>query len=287
MKTKFFIFSSFLFSLFLIFSCESKRTEDGDYLFGLNKEPIIYDPVTIKVLKNVSIQYNNGKSSTMDFSYANKQLVGVTYDRGAMGKTQFVFTYNGANPDKAIITEDDGTSQTVTSLDLVYSSGRLSTANGTTIDPILGNMTVANVFTYASNGKLSKVVTNNKSSIPLLPGMIVTSDLSYTGNNISTWKLNIDMGSISNSTTDTSFTNFDDKKSPFATLPSFFRALTLNYSSGIESPWGLSSNNFLKATSKTLNVSKDVTSSFLYDTDGYPVTGTSSEGKMIFGYIIP
>lgn len=298
---KFLLPFALLLSVFMLFSCESKRAENGDLLFGLDDVPVTGGGGTsgnTKLLSKVTAVDDEGLLTTITYTYTAGKLTAAKYV-SEESTEEFTLIYDGTTLTKLNVKKDDGVDVLTSYLDLTYDSGRLVSASGKMeaegSTELMRNETV---FSYNPAGKTNKIVTFLKSEDPDNPGQYInvnslTSDLQYSGDNISYWKLSMETFMsgpivIPPMIVEINLSNYDTQKNPFATLPQAFTLAGAHFNSSTNSINGLSKYNYKSVTAVTMGVSQNFTVTYAYDSDGYPVKSTGSDGSVInFEYIIP
>ncbi len=294
MKNYFPIFILIFGALFL-FSCDAKRTEDGDLLFGLDPVDPNPDPSPVqhtKLLSKYVYTYADGEVVSATYTYNSGVLVSSKLIEEEQ-ITDFTLTYDGSTLSKIKVDINDGTEVTTASFDLQYTASQLVKSTGV----FSGNgesVYVDSDFTYVS-GQLSNINTKYTHEDPEHPGtfldvMALTSNLQYAGNNISLWKFTTKHAQIGpviipEITVENTISSYDTNKNPFNTLPKAFTIATGHFSTSSSAFTGLSSNNFKKLNALVMGTSETANFSYEYNADGYPTKATSEQGTIIYEYI--
>ena len=79
--------------------------------------------------------------------------------------------------------------------------------------------------------------------------------------------------------------NYDSYNNPFGTLPMAFKLVSAQFDLENNALYGFSKNNYKTTNIKTNTDNTTVNFSYSYDTDGYPILGTSSAGSVSFQYV--
>lgn len=290
MNKIFFLFA-FVFSAFLLNSCEPNRAENGDYLFGVNDIPGnggSTNNVT-KLLKKVTALQTGGETIEYNYAYSSNKLISVIASDNSVS---YNITYDGANISKIIRIQDDfGGDNTTEIITPTYSNGKLIKSVSEGIQSSNNNKTRnTTLFTYNVAGKAIKIVSTLVGIDISDPNTTydlytVQSDLTYVGNNISINKYTLQTVavppiSLPPLVITTNLSNYDTFKNPFHSLPETFNLLTGNYESETAGFTGLSVNNY-----KTLTVDNEsLNYNYTYDKEGYPLIGTTEQGVLKFEY---
>lgn len=282
-----------IFSALLLFSCEPSRDENGDYLFGVNPNSNINPgggtSGSLKNLKSVTFDDGSGEKVTYNYTYAADKLIGVTTSDNSVSYT---ILYDNNLIDKITVVQDD-TGITTTDFTLTYNNGQLVEAKGVGSEEGGNSFTNTLTATYTNN-KVSKVLSKMvgiDSADPTVTYELFTlqSDITYAGNNISMWKFTtlfpatVPLPAIVLTST---FSDYDNKKNPFNTLPEAFNIVSSL--SGLDSTavTGFSANNYGKVTVASDSDSQSATYTYTYDADGYPTKAVASNnlGTLTFTY---
>jgi hypothetical protein len=275
-----------VFGIFTLSSCDPSQDANGDFLNGVDYTSST--GTTTKLLSKVSGVNSEGENTTMTYNYTSGKLISINSLVDDVKETT-VLTYNGGIITHMEITNVDSGDTTLTKLDLLYSSGKLTSASGTTeSDGILLYKSTTNV-TYNAQ-KVSKVVTKMNVEDPSNPGQYIlafelTSDLTFAANNISLWKLTTSTVSIPSVVIETVLGSYDSNKNPFGTLPSAYNILSTHYSTSQQGATGLSTNNYKSLKVTALGTAQTVAVSYTYDESGYPKTMVyNNSDKLNFQY---
>lgn len=292
-----FYYLTIIFGIFALSSCSPNQAGNGDLLYGIDFDPTTIDTgdgsATTKLLEKVSGVDSDGESTTITYTYTDERLTSVRTEVDTDTETALL-TYSNDVITHMDITNVESGDTKLTKVDLLYNSGKLIGANGTTESggAVLYKSTT-NV-TYVGD-KVSKVVTSMNTEDPDNPGQYilsfeVTSDLTYSGNNISVWKLTTTTAStppivIPPIVIESELSNYDSNKNPFGTLPLAYNILSTHYNTSNQGMLGLSTNNYRSVKVTTMGFSQPLNMTYTYDAGGYPITMLSSGGdKLNFQY---
>lgn len=282
-----------IFSALLLFSCEPSRDENGDYLFGVNPNPNTNPgggtSGNLKNLKSVTFDDGSGEKVTYNYTYAADKLIGVTTSDNSVSYT---ILYDNNLIDKITVVQDD-TGITTTDFTLTYNNGQLVEAKGVGSEE--GGNSFTNTLTAThTNNMVSKVLSKMvgiDSADPTVTYELFTlqSDITYAGNNISSWKFTtlfpatVPLPAIVLTST---FSDYDNKKNPFNTLPEAFNIVSSLYGLDSTAVTGFSANNYGKVTVASDSDSQSATYTYTYDADGYPTKAVASNnlGTLTFTY---
>lgn len=292
---------SFLFSLVLLFSCEPSRAENGDFLNGVDGTGSGSGSGTggggttgvVKQLKSVSAKDDTGETITYTYGYALGKLVSV---KASDNSVKYDLTYEGNNINKMTVVQSDGATVTTTNFTVTYSNGKFFEAKGKGTENTGNSFNNTITATY-TNSKISKILSKMvgiDSADPAVTYDMFTlqSDITYTGNNIASWKFTTAFPSMPPITIppiviSSAFSDYDSKINPFNTLPETYNIVSSLY--GLESTavTGLSANNYKKITVSSGTDTQSATYTYTYDADGYPVKAVASGGlgTLTFEYI--
>lgn len=285
-----------LLSVFVLFSCDSKRTEEGDLLFGLDDGSVTDDPSTptgehTKLLKSYTFTDVDGEITSATYTYNGTNLISSTFTEDGE-TTDFKVIYNGSQISNIEMTYNDGSSISTGSFALEYSGTQLISSKGMFEDE--GTLTqIENEFGY-DDGKLSAIQTKYITEDPGNPDANITvmqlnSTLNFTANNIGFWKLTTTYPespiALPDVVLETTFSDFDSNKNPFNTLPEIFTIATAHFTVSSNSIIGLSKNNFKNISVLVMGTNNVAELNYEYDGEGYPTKATSALGTFTYEYI--
>lgn len=292
-----FYYLSLIFGILMLSSCDPNQDGNGDFLIGVDYDPNTNpggnNGGTTKFLSKVTSVDSDGEQTTVDYIYTANKLTTVK-SQFVDGSETAVLSYQNDQISHVEITTTELGETTLTKLDLIYTTGRLTSASGTTESNGVLLYKSTNDFTY--NGeKVSKVVTKMNVEDSENPGQFVleydvTSNITFAGNNISNWKLattTVPLGPISIPpiVLESELSNYDINKNPFATLPMAYNILSTHYNTSNQGILGLSANNYQAVKVTAMGVSQSLTMAYTYDEAGYPKTMNSNAGdKLTFLY---
>ena len=279
----------------MLSSCVPNQDENGDFLHGAEFDPTTTtDPGTgsgvTKYLSKMTAVDSDGEKVVFTYGYTSGKLTSVNTDDNSISYT---LIYSGDLINKMTIIEDDGSTKSTTNLNVNYSGGKFSSAEGTTTEDS-GNSYSEKLTSTYTGGKLTKLVTKAIGfdiSDPTITYDLwsLQSDITYSGNNISSWKLSTAFPptppiTIPPIVITTNLSNYDSSKNPFATLPETFNIISAHYGTEYQAVTGLSANNY-----KNIAVASDFGSdstvyTYTYDADKYPTKAVSSLNTLTFEY---
>lgn len=236
---KFLLTSVLFLSIFLLFSCDSKRDDNGDLLIGVQYPDTPTDPTaSVRRLAEMNVHSlsfeDEWEDNHLKFNYSGEKLVSYT-DVGS-GETINI-DYNTSNKISKVYS--DGFTSTFT-----YSDNNVTQI----VTEMLGMYNITADYTYSSSG-LSKTVTVMELTVPFPLKVYMETSYVYTGSNITkaTVKSGIydEHGDLQLGDTPVVATyTYDARKSPYKLLPTEFMV----YLAGL-APQGagyLSTNNVTK-----------------------------------------
>ncbi len=282
----------FIFSLLLVFSCEPNRAEDGDLLFGVQNPGETGGngggTGVVKNLKSVTAIDDVGETLTFNYIYQAGKLTSVTTSDNSVSYT---LSYQNNLINHIKVVQDDGSLITTTDFAISYNNGKFVEAKGAGAES--DGTTFNNTLTATySNNKISKILSKMVGydiTDPTITYDMFTlqSDITYTGNNISTWKFTttfpltppINFPPIILNAT---FSNYDTKINPFNTLPEAYNIISSLYGTDSTAVTGFSANNYGKLAIEN----QSATYIYTYDADGYPTKAVASNnlGTITFVY---
>lgn len=267
---------AFILTVFLIFSCEPNRAENGDFLFGVENPGDSGGGSTTRLLKKIISHEKNDETGLFEdaeltYNYAGTKLISTIDDTGEVT----TFSYNSNNK----INKIEGSGQLTT---LEYSNNVVSK----TISEIEGFAKITGTFTYVG-GKLTKTVSIQEYFAPVPVKNYVETTYEYQGANISkgiikagiylpdgTLEMNPENVQID-------FT-YDQKKSPYSLLPKEF----IFYIAGI-APQGaafFSHNNLVKYVMTLDGIPETVDYVYEYDAQDYATKIVEGEDYTKYEY---
>ena len=286
---------AFFFSAVLLFSCEPRTDENGDFLIGVDQNSGTTGGGTtgvVKKLNSVTSKDGSGDTIVFNYTYASGNLIGVKASDNSVSYDLF---YDNNILNKINVTQDDGMI-TKTNFTITYNNGKFLKAVG------LGTESSGTTFTNTldatyTNNKITKILSKlvgNDISDPNLTYDLYTlqSDITYTGNNINTWKFSTSFPltppvTLPAIVINATFSDYDSNRNPFNNLPEAYNIISSLY--GVESTavTGFSANNYKKISVTTNAETQSAIYTYTYDADGYPTVGVASNnlGTLTFTYI--
>lgn len=264
----------FLFlTIFLIQSCVEPR----DYTE--KNTP----PSANKVLKKVRVNEVGTASYDINYNWTSGKLMSITTSNNSFS---FTLQYNGTELNKIIGISGQGTQAETNTSSLVYTNGKLTQVNAIITSPSSQPKIVKSIYTYNSSGMVSQIKSEHyNQSAPTIITETWINDLAYVNSNLSTSSLILHtMGTTISFVT--TLSNYDANPNPLHTLPMAFTLANTNYDTTEAGPTGISPNNFKKLV---LNVAgttvADENIVYDYDSNGYPIKSTQSNGYTDYEYI--
>ena len=290
----------FAFSLFFVFSCEPNRAENGDFLFGVQNPGETGggggtggNTGTSKLVKKITSTDVDGAVATFIYNYTAGILTSASLNDDG-DKSDFVFSYKDTKLSQFVMTESDGSNIITTTVNLVYSNGKLVSSAGNMEsggEEVNRNSTI---YTYNATGKISKIVTSITGRDFIDPQIYtekfnIASDVVFSGENISSWKMTLKTITPPPLTVEPivfniKLSNYDNKKNPLATLPAELNLAGAHFLTSTNAILGLSANNYGTAVATTNADTQTANFTFVYDSAGYPVTATSTQGTLKYEY---
>ncbi|WDF47319.1 hypothetical protein PQ459_02270 [Chryseobacterium sp. KACC 21268] len=281
---------SIIFGIFTLASCSPSQDESGDFLNGVEYD---FNPnngstnPTIKNIKKVTSIDSGGDKVVATYNYTSNKLTSVTADDNSF---KYTLTYAADQISKVDYESVDDFSgdRTVNSQDLTYTSGKLTSSKG--INKVNGTIVYNSTTTYEySSDKIKSIVTKVKDETNTSELFTIKTDYTFSGSNVSGMKYTVSTVpgpvTIDPIVITTAFSNYDTYKNPLNSLPMAFKLVSSHFDLENNVGSGLSINNAktMKATTNTESITADL--KFAYDTDGYPIVGTSDQGSVAFEYV--
>lgn len=271
---------SFIFSLLIMFSCEPSRAENGDLLHGIKENNT--ENGTTKLLKKLTVNNNQGSAVTINYIYQGIQLTSITTSDNS---SSYEISYNGDFINQIIHTASENGASVTSTLDLVYEEKILTKINEEQDEngEIIKSVTD---ITYDGEQRISKIKrTTFTNDTPPKKSLILTSELTFSEENISKWILTADSNPSSPipvppMVITTNLPSYDDKKNPFSGLPKAFNIAALYFEISGQAILGFSKNNPKKVTSE----GQTGEYIYVYDSDGYPILSTVDDETLKYEY---
>ena len=115
----------------------------------------------------------------------------------------------------------------------------------------------------------------------------MTSDLTYSGSNLSNWKYKILMPLVPLPTVEINATmsDYDTHVNPFGLLPEVFNIIAAHFETDTYAVMGFSANNYRKINVVTNADNQNANYVYTYDADGYPTKAVAANlGTLTFQY---
>lgn len=268
-----------IFVLFIIASCSPNQDINGDYLRGVSY-------TTIKNVKTVTTVDAAGDTIVATYNYTGGQLTSVTSSDNSFS---YHLTYTGDDITEILYKSVDDTGQDITNTQvLTYSAGKLTKSEGDVVFAGSGTFTSSTIYSYDGD-KIKSIITKVKDKATSSERYTIQTDYGFSGSNVSNFKYSLTYAAgpiiqtpiILNIT----LSNYDSYKNPFGTLPMAFKLVSAQFDLENNALYGFSKNNYKTTNIKTNTHNTTVNFSYSYDTDGYPILGTSSAGTVSFQYV--
>ncbi len=265
-----------IFSIIILVSCEPSRAENGDLLNGLNEN--LTGNTTTKLLKKLTVSDDSGSPVTINYFYDGIRLVSVTTSDNS---SSYEITYDGDFISQIVYVNSDQGESVTSTLDLLYDGKILKKINE---EQDTNGEIIKSVTDITYDGmQLSQIKrTTFTNDTPPKEALILTSDLTFSGPNVSKWILTTEskIPVIPKIVLTANITSYDDKKNPFSQLPKEFNIATLHFETSGQSILGFCKNNPKKIT--VAGQTADYI--YVYDSDGYPVLATVDDETLKYEY---
>ena len=268
-----------IFVLFIIASCSPNQDINGDYLRGVSY-------TTIKNVKTVTTVGAAGDEIVATYNYTGGQLTSVTSSDNSFS---YQLTYTRDDITEILYKSVDDTGKDITNTQvLTYSAGKLTKSEGDVVFAGSGTFTSSTTYSYDGD-KVKSIITKVKDKATSSEKYTIQTDYGFSGSNVSNFKYSLTYAAgpiiqppiILNIT----LSNYDSYKNPFGTLPMAFKLVSAQFDLENNALYGFSKNNYKTTNIKTNTDNTTVNFSYSYDTDGYPILGTSSAGTVSFQYV--
>lgn len=256
--------------------------ESSGDLIGL--ENALPDYTNVKVLNKVNIAEVGAAAYDVNYMYNAGKLNSVSTSNNSVS---YSVEYTGTQISRIVKTDMQGAQPQIITSVLSYSGNVLSQITGTITDAGTVSGTFRSDLIY-SGAKPTQI----KTTI-YLPGSTVeagklTSDLEYTGNNLSKWIYTAEVSAgpviVSPIQFTANFSNYDVNMNPYRTLPLSYTIATANFDIDGAGPTGFSSNNYQTVTIQTGGASQSENMTHIYDAAGYPTKTQSASAIWNFEY---
>ena len=275
-----------IFVLFIIASCSPNQDINGDYLRGVSYSSNGGTNSTIKNVKTVTTVGAAGDKIVATYNYTRGQLTSVTSSDNSFS---YQLTYTGDDITKILYKSVDDTGKDITNTQiLTYSAGKLTKSEGDVVFAGSGTFTSSTIYSYDGD-KIKSIITKVKDKATSSERYTIQTDYGFSGSNVSNFKYSLTYAAgpiiqtpiILNIT----LSNYDSYKNPLGTLPTAFKLVSAQFDLENNALYGFSKNNYKTTNIKTNTDNTTVNFSYSYDTDGYPILGTSSAGTVSFQYV--
>lgn len=275
-----------IFVLSISTSCSPNQDINGDYLRGVSYSSNGGTNSTIKNVKTVTTVDAAGDKIVATYNYTRGQLTSVTSSDNSFS---YQLTYTGDDITKILYKSVDDTGKDITNTQvLTYSAGKLTKSEGDVVFAGSGTFTSSTIYTYDGD-KIKSIITKVKDKATSSERYTIQTDYGFSGSNVSNFKYSLTYaaGPITQAPIILNITlsNYDSYKNPFGTLPMAFKLVSAQFDLENNALYGFSKNNYKTTNIKTNTDNTTVNFSYSYDTDGYPILGTSSAGTVSFQYV--
>lgn len=276
----------------LVFSCTSKQDDNGDLLFGVQYPN--NNGSNGKLLTKVTSVDASGNQTITTYSYINKKLSAAKITEGSV-TTDVAVLYDNGLMSNINTKKVSGGQTSVLNLTLQYNSGRFSGAVGVLKVNSNPDVNYSTDVSYNTLGKITRVLTTYKITDPANPDQLVVdatydSQLTLNGNNISVWDYTASNYPAHNNvptvlkTIKKTFSSYDINKNPLALLPLPYTLTMTNEAIGSNALLGVNVNNYKKVEKTEMGSTKTSNYTYVYNADGFPISGSSENGTIQFEY---
>ena len=275
-----------IFVLSISTSCSPNQDINGDYLRGVSYSSNGGTNATIKNVETVTTVDAAGDKIVATYNYTRGQLTSVTSSDNSFS---YQLTYTGDDITEILYKSVDDTGKDITNTQvLTYSAGKLTKSEGDVVFAGSGTFTSSTIYSYDGD-KIKSIITKVKDKATSSERYTIQTDYGFSGSNVSNFKYSLTYAAapitqppiILNIT----LSNYDSYKNPFGTLPMAFKLVSAQFDLENNALYGFSKNNYKTTNIKTNTDNTTVNFSYSYDTDGYPILGTSSAGTVSFQYV--
>lgn len=275
-----------IFVLFITASCSPNQDINGDYLMGVSYSSNGGTNATIKNVETVTTVDAAGDEIVATYNYTGGQLTSVTSSDNSFS---YQLTYTGDDITKILYKSVDDTGKDITNTQvLTYSAGKLTKSEGDVVFAGSGTFTSSTIYSYDGD-KIKSIITKVKDKATSSERYTIQTDYGFSGSNVSNFKYSLTYaaGPITQTPIilNITFGNYDSYKNPLGTLPTAFKLVSAQFDLENNALYGFSKNNYKTTNIKTNADNSTVNFSYSYDTDGYPILGTSSAGTVSFQYV--
>ena len=275
-----------IFVLSISTSCSPNQDINGDYLLGVSYSSNGGTNATIKNVETVTTVDAAGDKIVATYNYTRGQLTSVTSSDNSFS---YQLTYTGDDITEILYKSVDDTGKDITNTQvLTYSAGKLTKSEGDVVFAGSGTFTSSTIYSYDGD-KIKSIITKVKDKATSSERYTIQTDYGFSGSNVSNFKYSLTYaaGPITQPPIILNITlsNYDSYKNPFGTLPMAFKLVSAQFDLENNALYGFSKNNYKTTNIKTNTDNTTVNFSYSYDTDGYPILGTSSAGTVSFQYV--
>ena len=275
-----------IFVLSISTSCSPNQDINGDYLLGVSYSSNGGTNATIKNIKTVTTVDAAGDKIVATYNYTGGQLTSVTSSDNSFS---YQLTYTGDDITKILYKSVDDTGKDITNTQvLTYSAGKLTKSEGDVVFAGSGTFTSSTIYSYDGD-KIKSIITKVKDKATSSERYTIQTDYGFSGSNVSNFKytLTYAAGPITQPPIILNITlsNYDSYKNPLGTVPMAFKLVSAQFDLENNALYGFSKNNYKTTNIKTNTDNTTVNFSYSYDTDGYPILGTSSAGSVSYEYV--
>ena len=275
-----------IFVLFITASCSPNQDINGDYLMGVSYSSNGGTNATIKNVETVTTVDAAGDEIVATYNYTGGQLTSVTSSDNSFS---YQLTYTGDDITKILYKSVDDTGKDITNTQvLTYSAGKLTKSEGDVVFAGSGTFTSSTIYSYDGD-KIKSIITKVKDKATSSERYTIQTDYGFSGSNVSNFKYSLTYaaGPITQPPIILNITlsNYGSYKNPFGTLPMAFKLVSAQFDLENNALYGFSKNNYKTTNIKTNTDNTTVNFSYSYDTDGYPILGTSSAGTVSYEYV--
>ncbi len=275
-----------IFVLSISTSCSPNQDINGDYLLGVSYSSNGGTNATIKNVETVTTVDAAGDKIVATYNYTGGQLTSVTSSDNSFS---YQLTYTGDDITKILYKSVDDTGKDITNTQvLTYSAGKLTKSEGDVVFAGSGTFTSSTIYSYDGD-KIKSIITKVKDKATSSERYTIQTDYGFSGSNVSNFKYTLTYAAGSMTQTpiilNITLSNYDSYKNPFGTLPMAFKLVSAQFDLENNALYGFSKNNYKTTNIKTNTDNTTVNFSYSYDTDGYPILGTSSAGTVSYGYV--
>ena len=275
-----------IFVLSISTSCSPNQDINGDYLRGVSYSSNGGTNATIKNVETVTTVGAAGDKIVATYNYTRGQLTSVTSSDNSFS---YQLTYTGDDITKILYKSVDDTGKDITNTQvLTYSAGKLTKSEGDVVFAGSGTFTSSTIYSYDGD-KIKSIITKVKDKATSSERYTIQTDYGFSGSNVSNFKYTLTYAAGSMTQTpiilNITLSNYDSYKNPLGTVPMAFKLVSAQFDLENNALYGFSKNNYKTTNIKTNTDNTTVNFSYSYDTDGYPILGTSSAGTVSFQYV--